>query len=946
MTDMKKIAKYFFIAAASFAAMSCVEELNVVEKPVELTGKAYVFTASFDAETKTVLDEDTMTPMWLGDRDGYEYITVMEPGSVNTYVAENVFEPTEEVTFVMAEDGGTGLKGKAAFAVSPAGNWTCFANADSTGVTVTYNKSQVAYADTYDPAAPVAVAYNEDIEANPNFTFKNTSALLKFQIASDSEPVSSVKFYSLGGEALAGEMTLMVKGEEAMIVPAKGASSWVEIVGQYGENLAPETDYYIAVAPALLEKGIGFQFNDREDVQTFTISKEIKIERNKIYDLGVFSYTASKDNKWYLVGNSKDGVANNFSNVLFQAEGNNLVARNITFGDGQSFKILNPGKGVAYYAAVEKEVETETWVDLSNEKFYGAPKKGTYDVYVDYVDGVITGVALVAPGTDAPEYLNPEGMQFIWSEKNAEAGSWIVDLGVARYGVLTFGLSYSDYYKEFGWGDEDPSLVGNYTVYTAPYLNMTVQPVNATSGVICCKQTYSSPWAGMVTNYYRVEYSNYTGSSIDFYSPSQFMVDDPEGGLMEVVYPVLDENGDPVMVNSMWGKIEATYSGMATGFCADNPEKYGTIPVAYDVVDETIDILYATPDATQFLWIDAYEEDGVWCEETHIFDLGKTASGVLNIASNYDMLCTDPETGELYESGVDPRLLGKWLIESSYSDYEIVPTSNSEGEIRFKMFNAEKGVTEYYMIEYSNYMYNYGLYISSPAEIPDKTQDPIITEVEMTEVDPETGETYSWFAEVTTYPRRLVLDEFGNVLRDEKGNDCYWNGIGICMDDGSGNLNPVSMECAHYYYEDVELAAKPATPDGAQWTFAWDAMGGITACIDLGITTPGMLTSAYSMDEFSELSGQEIPEEMQGLFFQYMAWEYEIIPDEQNPECGQINIIGYNMYGEKLVAEGYYTDYNGVMFLFTCEMLYLKEAPMFIVKDTLPIYVESGAGVL
>ena len=78
---------------------------------------------------------------------------------------------------------------------------------------------------------------------------------------------------------------------------------------------------------------------------------------------------------------------------------------------------------------------------------------------------------------------------------------------------------------------------------------------------------------------------------------------------------------------------------------------------------------------------------------------------------------------------------------------------------------------------------------------------------------------------------------------------------------------------------------------------------------------------------------------------QYAAWEYEIIPDEENPGCGQLNLVSYNMYEEKQVAEGYYTDYNGTMFLYTNEMLAIKEAPVFMGRD-IYVYIEQGGALM
>lgn len=902
---MKKIAKYFFAAVAMTAAVSCVKELDTeVVKPVEMTGKAYVFSASFDAETKTVLDEETLVPMWFGDQDGNEFITVMEPGSVNTYVAEGIYEPTAEVTFVMAEDGGSGLKGKAAFAVSPAGAWSCFNTADSLGVTVTYPQSQIAYDQTYDPAARVAVAYNEDIEANPHFNFKNASALLKFNLAEGSDPVKSIKFYSLGGEPLAGQMTLMVKDSVSMIVPAKGASSWVEIRGMYDSELDCDVDYYIAVAPSVLKKGIGFQFNDREDVQTFTISKEINIERNKIYDLGSFLYEASNDNKWYLVGNVEDGEVNTFANVMFQAEGDNLVAKNVTLAKGQSFKVLNPGLGQALYVNSNK-IATDTWVDLTEERsFAGVKAEGVYDIYVDFVDEIITGVAVVKAGADVPEYLTIEGMQYSWID--SEYGSPVKHVVIFDVDTMTEAQSYDDVMAEYPEEYKDPMMVGNWEE-VAVYTNIVYEPIHATAGYVK-SFTVSKDWRGNpIETYYILKYSNVTSQGVDVYSPATFYENGEE-------VPVTDENGDYVggyyeeIYDDDWNVIgqefvPATYQGFGIAVQMEDYWDQGIsyeesfLPVSWSVEEGDIDIVYSVPSGNFVYQLYDYETETM---SEFIIDFGTLEKGVLTIAENfaYKSLYISEEEMPYYRhwgaegawgdiESYQPEVPGNWLLTAKYTDLNIVPTGPTTGEITFKLGNDS------YKMEYSNYMYANCIQLTSPEEFEDSSMG-------------------------------LGFDEPVYGMIPDPGYHCY-SSLDIV------DIAPVE-----------EVKSENDTPDGAQWFFVWEDMMGAPACLDFGVSTPDMFALCYDL---AAVYGEEnLPAEMVGLYMQYMGWQYEIEATDET--SGIISVTSVDHFGDLIttpIAE--YTDYNGLTMVVTSDMLYLDNVTM-VAGKTKPVYIEMGGGVM
>lgn len=894
---MKKIAKFIFAAVAMTAAVSCVKELDQV-RPVEMTGKAYVFSASFDAETKTVLDEETLVPMWLGNQDGDEFITVMEPGSVNTYVAEGIYEPTAEVTFVMAENGGPGLKGNAAFAVSPAGAWSCFNTADSVGVTVNFSNKQYAYNGTYDPAAPVAVAYNNNIEANPNFSFKNVSALLKFKIHSDSDPVNSVKIYALGGEALAGKMHLMEKADSAKIVPADTlATNWVEMEGLYGAPLEVETTYYIAVAPALLKNGIAIQFNNNE-VETYTISKELNIQRNRIYDLGMFSYESSDDNNWYVIGNFVEGNANNISKTMFEESGNNLVAKNVTFAEGQSFKIYNPALGQAFYVNADK-VSIDTWIDLTDEEgFVGVEAEGVYDIYIDYATGLvieqvydeewddyynvvkeankITGVAVVKSGSDVPEYLSPAGFQYTWVDADEQC-TRVMDLGVTEEGTFRMGRNYDEI---TGLEFRDPDLEGAWMLEGSIGTEYFIERKHATSGYIIAKLVTSNPAYGDMVEYVRIEYSNITESSIDAISTWR----------EDLFTPLYDEDGNPVY--DEYGDQVTTTSSLAI---VSYDESYNLQPATLTKSKDVLDILIPMPDEGLYHVMECMDENG---EYMRLIDLN-LEEGYLRFADNYDVTVVVPGDydwdtntiipGYSYSWPKEGMHTNKWFVSDSYkiNKYEVIPSDAMNGQIRLYA-EDDNNNPKYFLINYMDY--TYGTMIGLMSDV-------------------------------------IVTDLNGNMIPVDGGSGAYWEGIGVFAYAMSVSVSEDVDEST------MRIEEVPETPENTQWAFKWEANRGILSYLDFGVSEDGKFTLGYDADE-AHGDDPTLPEEWKGKAI-VMAGpaDYKIIPGD-NAGCGTIELSMVDPYfGETITTYGEYTGYNGGMMYVTLKSLGLIETPVTLVQN-------------
>jgi len=724
---MKKIAKYFFAALAVASAVSCAKELTDDFRPADKVqqGKSYTFTATM-ADTKSVIDEETLEILWSGDENNMEYITVLEPAATGitakaiTYSAEvNKYEPTSVANFSQHNEEAAGVVGNTVFAVYPAGDWKSFSNADSLGVAVTFATEQNAVAGTYDPKAPVAVAYNNNVAENQDLHFQNTSALLKLQLAPTTGKVNTITVYSLGGETLAGEILLMNKGGVPSMVPVKEtAKSYVNL--NFKEYEAGAT-YYIAVAPATLSKGIALQFNG-DEVQTYTISDEIVIERGKVYDLGVFACNEPED-AWYLIGDYNVGNANTLRKTEFvEVEGEDLlVAKDVTIRELQGFKVYNPSTGVTYYPEVN-DLEVNEWFPLTKEAGYGytSSSYNVYDVYVDYVNKEMTGILLVDAGSEVPGFALPEG---VFMHTTEEAGSFALCIDLENE-VLKQGQFYDDYAKYMM--PKDPSMEGKWYEATKTS-EFTITPETAMSGKI----TYSDQWGPVVVNY-----SNYCRDSI-----------------------------------SLVSDVLAGYEELRNCVIVDEEPEF-----AYPVPSGLF--FYMSADYENNYILDLGSEDGYTFRQGQLFMDYEVPSGAEEFYNffgvNGDPYCTVDNLGEVYQvnpesntTGVIYVKIGKNYYQLNYSNYEFnnaIKIDSPENMEEQPVLDKNGEQMEGGWPSEPLVCYGLGLEIESafpyPMEAPRYMTYEIPAEMPTDYETPE-GNAYTWFDE--SYSADMLVD-FGEVI--------------------------------------------------------------------------------------------------------------------------------------------------------------------------------------
>ena len=256
------------VVAAAFISISCVDEL--ISPETQNPEGTVVFTASVDgADTKTVLDGNVS--MWSGN----EWIQIV--GSNGNYWFETTADsPSRKAEFTYSGS----FDESAVMAVYPAGSSNYKADLSARTISgVTVPAEQTAVAGSYDPLAAVAVAYSED----RSLSFKNVTALLKFQLASSD--VNNVTFWAAdsNGNGMVVSGTGTVEYNDGQPVMTGASDKYVALNAPDGGTFASGKTYYIAVLPGTYPGGITIEFNKKAVKST---SKSVTLKRNMIYDLG------------------------------------------------------------------------------------------------------------------------------------------------------------------------------------------------------------------------------------------------------------------------------------------------------------------------------------------------------------------------------------------------------------------------------------------------------------------------------------------------------------------------------------------------------------------------------------------------------------------------------------------------------------------------------------
>ena len=266
-------------AVAILSAVSCQKEM------AEVHVEGYSFSASIEAETKTVLSESTKVNWAIGDNISVfdeNNAAVTFEGQHNAVVAKATFTAPSFT------------KPETVVAFYPANDEAIFEDETISGLVV--SNTQTPAVGSFD--ANYAIALGEEV-AEGSLVFNNVHGLFKFTV--NQEGVTSVTVATNGGEYIAGDVTLTTEGTLAVVDNANASAT----ITMSGEFVKGSTYYFVAV-PGTYEDGITISYNG-EAVKSTT--KSVELKKNEILNLGEISKPAAKELKrvWGKYAETADG---------------------------------------------------------------------------------------------------------------------------------------------------------------------------------------------------------------------------------------------------------------------------------------------------------------------------------------------------------------------------------------------------------------------------------------------------------------------------------------------------------------------------------------------------------------------------------------------------------------------------------------------------------------
>lgn len=305
---MKKHTIIGMLAAIVLLA-ACEEQPDIsILKPGEM-----ILTARVESPTKTVVTDDLSVFWEPGDE-----IAVFS-GEKRARFASVLDAPAATAVFRGSFDDNS----------SPNDLWALYpysddASFDGERITATIPSTQTARAGSFAPGMNLSVAH----ALGPDLQFYNVGGGLRFSVTEDG--IKKVIFEGLGGEILAGKVSIAFENGLPKVTGITGGSQFITLLPPEGETFQKDAWYYITAIPDTLESGYKLRFYRDEDYarrvseNTVTIKRSIygsiaSADAGQVYESIVTKFPET-DGDWEKSVAMTEQISEDVNTILFSNE--------------------------------------------------------------------------------------------------------------------------------------------------------------------------------------------------------------------------------------------------------------------------------------------------------------------------------------------------------------------------------------------------------------------------------------------------------------------------------------------------------------------------------------------------------------------------------------------------------------------------------------------------
>ena len=216
------------------------------ENDTDLSGNSFSIIASMESSdkgTKTMVQEGGPHVFWEpGDEISVFYNS--QSGRFST----GITEPASVATFTGTMDGDIITDGSELWALYPYSSDAEFRSDQKMIVTVIPSE-QVARAESFGKDINVTVAHS----TSQSFTFYNVGGGVR--VSFEQPGIKKAILKSLGGESIAGEITIDASGDTPVVSSVNNGQSSITLIPPDGESFQTDTWYYFVTIPGTLSEG-------------------------------------------------------------------------------------------------------------------------------------------------------------------------------------------------------------------------------------------------------------------------------------------------------------------------------------------------------------------------------------------------------------------------------------------------------------------------------------------------------------------------------------------------------------------------------------------------------------------------------------------------------------------------------------------------------------------